>query len=1065
MKCPRCRADNPESLKFCGECGTKLDISSPSQQAGRHPSPADRVSFTKTLEITTEELSRGTVFAGRYEVIEELGAGGMGRVYRVFDKKLDEEVALKFLRPEIGMDKRVVERFRNEIKIARKITHQNVCRTHDLGEEGKTLYITMEYVKGEDLKSLVHRTGQLTAGKAVLIARQVAEGLGQAHKLGVVHRDLKPGNIMIDKDGNAKIMDFGIARSLFGGGVTAEGAIIGTPEYMSPEQVEGKEADQRADIYALGIILFEMVTGRVPFEGETPFSIANKHKTEPPPVPKKIVPQIPEGLNKLILRCLEKDREKRYQVAEELLADLAAVEEALPQTERALTRARTKIRTSREITVKFQPRRLIIPATIVLVLAVAGFFLWRNVFHKPAAPIPSAKPTLAVLSFKNNSGDPSLDIWKDNLPTLLAAGLNQSRYLRLVDDPTVYGILKNLNLLNAEKFTPEELKNIAAQGGATHLISGNYLKAGEKLIINLSLTDAKTGAGLAPIQSEAPNHEAIYDSVDVLVKKIKSTLNVPEENIDEATYRMVGEYYTRNLEALRQFIEGQKAYYQAGDVWNASLAFRKAVEFDPDFAMAYRMLSTVQGEIEDYVGNYQNARKAFDLRNKLPEKNRLLVEAGWYMLREETHPKAIDLCRQVIKRHPEDYQARRWLAYLSPDYGERVRENGYLIQSQSQIKSFGAYRNLARAYCGIGDYKKARETYEEIIKFVPPNPLWHLNLGSLFLLERNFDAARREYEKAVAMAPDDPEVKAASVNIDWVKGDTDQALKTLNEILETQKDRSIFDDGWFPILYLEKGKFREALELIDKSEQKAISKGGSYPVFANLMKHSGIYLLQTGYAEKALEKFQGGLDYIRKIEEQIPEPGLENLMHLKRLLMIFEICSLCDMGRVKEAAAIQQELESVIPEHIPKDRKICVCMNAALSAGKIALAKKDAAAAVNKLEESRQQMPGEDYSRHDRNITNHAYLFDLLGEAYWQAGRLDKAAKAFAGIRELQNGRWEWGAVYARSYYKLGKVLEEMGKKAEAAEKYRQFLDLWKDADPGLPEVEDARRRFASLHP
>ncbi|MEW5902191.1 MAG: serine/threonine-protein kinase, partial [Acidobacteriota bacterium] len=208
------------------------------------------------METTTDELRRGTLFAGRYEIIEELGAGGMGRVYRAYDKKIEEELALKLIRPEIAAEKRTVERFRNEIKTARKISHKNVCRTHDLHEEGKTLFITMEYVRGEDLKSVIRRMRILAPGTAVSIARQVAEGLGEAHRLGVVHRDLKPGNIMIDKDGNAKIMDFGIARSLAGVGTTAEGAIIGTPEYMSPEQVEGKPADQRADIYTLGVILF-----------------------------------------------------------------------------------------------------------------------------------------------------------------------------------------------------------------------------------------------------------------------------------------------------------------------------------------------------------------------------------------------------------------------------------------------------------------------------------------------------------------------------------------------------------------------------------------------------------------------------------------------------------------------------------------------------------------------------------------------------------------------------------------------------------------------------------------
>jgi serine/threonine protein kinase len=269
MKCSKCHADNPSETLFCGRCGTKLDSRA-------------QVAFTQTLGITADRLTCGTLFAGRYEILEELGAGGMGRIYRAFDKKIGEEVALKLIRAEIAADERIVERFRNEIKIARQIRHANVCGMFDLGEEEKTLFISMEYVRGEDLKSVIRRMGSLTAGKAVSIARQVAEGLAEAHKLGIIHRDLKPSNIMIDKEGNAKIMDFGIARSLAGAGTTAEGVIIGTPEYMSPEQVEDQEVDQRSDIYSLGVVLYEMVTGTVPFEGNTPLSVAMKHKLEAP---------------------------------------------------------------------------------------------------------------------------------------------------------------------------------------------------------------------------------------------------------------------------------------------------------------------------------------------------------------------------------------------------------------------------------------------------------------------------------------------------------------------------------------------------------------------------------------------------------------------------------------------------------------------------------------------------------------------------------------------------------------------------------------------------------------
>ncbi len=305
IKCPKCDFENPEDLSFCGKCGTRL------------PSP-EKAEVTKTLERQKEELTRGITLANRYEIIEELGKGGMGRVYRVEDKKLKQEVALKLIKPEIAKDKKTIERFRNELKLARNIRHKNVCGMFDLGDSEGTHFITMEYVRGEDLRSLIKRIGQLPIGKLISITKQICEGLAEAHRLGVVHRDLKSNNIMIDKEGNVRIMDFGIARSLEAKGITGAGVMIGTPEYMSPEQVEGKEVDQRSDIYSLGVILYEMVTGRVPFEGDTPFTIGMKHKGEMPQNPKELNTQISDDLNHVILRCLEKEKNKRYQSTGEL---------------------------------------------------------------------------------------------------------------------------------------------------------------------------------------------------------------------------------------------------------------------------------------------------------------------------------------------------------------------------------------------------------------------------------------------------------------------------------------------------------------------------------------------------------------------------------------------------------------------------------------------------------------------------------------------------------------------------------------------------------------------------
>jgi len=361
MKCPKCRKDNLSDSKYCKECAEPLYENL-------------LITQTQTLKKAGKALSPGSIFAGKYQIIEEIGKGGMGWVYRAFDREIEEYVAIKIIRPEIADDKNIIQRFRNELKIARKISHKNVCRMFDLNKEGDIVYITMEYVQGEDLQSSIRRMGLLSIGKSIFIAKQICEGLSEAHRLGVTHRDLKPQNIMIDWDGNARIMDFGIARSRETEGITDSRGVVGTATYMSPEQVEGITVDIRSDIYSLGIILYELVTGCVPFNGNTPMSVALKRILQAPAEPRKINTQIPGELSKVIMTCINKDRDKRYQSTKELLLALSEIEAQLHTTEKIISKPKSY--TTKKITASLKSKKFLITAASICMAAVAAILLW-----------------------------------------------------------------------------------------------------------------------------------------------------------------------------------------------------------------------------------------------------------------------------------------------------------------------------------------------------------------------------------------------------------------------------------------------------------------------------------------------------------------------------------------------------------------------------------------------------------------------------------------------------------------------------------------------------------------
>jgi serine/threonine protein kinase/Tfp pilus assembly protein PilF len=1061
--CPECDYENPIDAIYCGQCANMIILKRPDRQppsehispspsepdTGPPPEPAEELAgLTKTIESPTDELTTGATFAGRYQIIEELGKGGMGRVYKALDTEIDEKVALKLIRPEIAADEKMIRRFRKELKTARQISHKHVCRMYDIGAKKGIRYITMEYVSGEDLKSSMKRMGQFTVGKAVFTAKQICEGLAEAHKLGIVHRDLKPQNIIIDEFGNARIMDFGIARSLKSEDITNPGEIIGTRVYMSPEQAEGKEVDQRSDIYSLGLILYEMLANRLPFQEDIPLSLATKHMTGPIEGPKEYNPQVPEDLNRLILKCLEKDKEKRYQSAEELLEDLDKIDSGISTTERVVPERLPS--TSREITVRFDPKKLLIPGLIGVAVLVAAILVWQ-LFLKQGSSIPEGTPSLAVMSFKNNTGDANLDHWRDMIADSFVADLNQSKYIDVLSSERLFQILKDLNQLDAKTYSSSVLKQVAARGRVNHVLVGDFAKAGETIRIHVNLIDVRRDKTIATEADEGIGAENIFAMIDRLTKKIKRRFDLTKEQLASDLDREVAQITTNSPEAFQYYTEGRRLHLN-GEYRKSIEVMEKAVAVDPEFAMAYRSLAMSYGNLGLSPQYDDNIKKALELSDRLSERELYQIQADFCRESEVTYDQAIDAYTNLLELYPGDTTARQnlGLIYLAIEDLDKALEHFEMCRD-AEAEFIGTYTSIADVHMMKGQYDRAEEVLRDYLEKVSNNAFIHQYLVFNYICQRKFQIAQAELDIGTSLSPTH---RRSYYLMGVYHALTGSFIDSEEEYRKASEDKEPAGPymGYHGLanLLLSKGRLRDSVDQI----RAIISFSQKIGVpWAESQARSIL-----SYRLIGLKRYQEAL---RELNKAWDLGSTANRQDLQRLALHYKGLAYLGMRSRSGALKTAEELKIAIEgwAHKKEMRRYYHLM------GLIELDRKKYPEAITHLDAALTLLPFESSLWTEGHIlNNHALFLDSLALAYERSGDLEKAAQYYEKLTMLTTGRLYFGELYAKSFYRLGRIYQQMGDKTRAEQNYNKFLALWFNADTDIPEVGDAKRRLSDLN-
>jgi len=1021
MQCPSCNTTNPDDSQYCSKCGTSLgEINDTLTHTPSSPPPREDTLY----------FSPGDSFGPRYKIIEEVGRGGMGRVYKAEDKELGITVALKMIHPEYSARTHIITRFKKETLLARSISHENVIRIYDLGEVDKIKFISMDYIKGQSLKELILTSGRLSVETAISITRQICEALIVAHQKGVIHRDLKPQNILVDSSGKVYVTDFGVAKSVEVMEDSAPGIIIGTIQYISPEQAKGEKVGTRSDLYSLGIILYEMLTGEKPFKAETYTGYIQKHIHEKPKSPSKLNPNIPPYLEKIILKCLEKDKHDRYQNAGEILHDLGEKKVA---TKPLLLRIRVK----KLLKVAYAS------ALIILIVAIA--YLW--IIRKPSGLLltEDLAKSVVVMPFENNTGDENQDYWRKALSNMLIYDLIQSKLIRVLTEDRLLEILEKLNLQDAKSYTSEDLKKVAEQGRVSHILTGNYTKAENTFRIYTKLQNIITGELIDSHKVEGEGESTFHSAVDQLTPWVKFQFNFTSDEIAADPDRNIEEILTGSPQALKYYDQG-KQYYQEGKFEKSNESLEKALDIDPGFVLAYKRIS----ENYHYLGDIDQAKKYAQMafswfdQDRVSFRERHLIEGWAFTILEGSYEKAIETYKKLLQNYPDDEDGNTYLGaiYRNMEEWDLAIER---FEKVFKVNPQMAVDNFVFIYRGMGLYDKARKILQDNKHFYEESYL-RLHMSVIYFCEGKIDLALREAEVALSLVSKDDNTEwiQSIANIYHSKNNFLKAEEFFRQLLEKNDPQSqLWGRLGLGHTYLSQGKY-------DKCRKEVISGMED-------SRKSGLKSMEVEYrfflASLNLQKKQYGeaLNVLIQAEKITSE---SNLIQSRPLALTYLGLAYLKNEKLNEAKSTAEELKQCVEK--TGIQKYIRYYHYLL--GMIAQKKGLLSLAIKDFEEALLL-----FSHQQSMYDDHAFYLNCLASAYYQMRDLEKANDQYQKIISLTTGRLRWGDIYVKSFYWLGKISQEEGWGEEAIKHYEKFLQLWENADPDLPETADAKKQLDVL--